>query len=68
MKKFPIVPIVVVIVAFALSILMARKVEEGRAGLVETGAVRTYFPRLGLDKFVADLKWVKLVQEMGWQS
>ena len=33
MKKFPIVPIIIMIAAFALSIMAARKVDEGRANL-----------------------------------
>ncbi len=70
MKKFPIVPVIVAIAAFALSVLAASRVEDGRAALTNNSQrlSRVYLPHLGMDKFVADLKWVKIVQEMGWHS
>ena len=67
MKKFPIIPVIVAVVALAISIVAGRKVESGRATVISNKdrLARVYVPCMGMDKFLADLKWVKLIQDMG---
>jgi hypothetical protein len=67
MKRFPLIPTIVAIVAFALSVPCARRVETGRAELIanKDRVQRVYVPCMGMDKFIADLKWVMLIQDMG---
>jgi len=67
MKKFPVIPLIVAIVALVLSVIAGRKVTEARKEMIdnENRIAWKHVSMLGMDKFIADLKWVKLIQDMG---
>jgi hypothetical protein len=67
MKKYASISVVVAIVALILSMLTGQRVESQRESLVNSKArsSRVYLPRLGIDKYLADLRWVLLVQQFG---
>ncbi len=67
MKRLSIISIAVALAALVLSMLAGRNVDQQRSQLVANQAQmqRVYLPRFGMDKYLADLRWVMLVQQMG---
>jgi len=70
MNRFPVVSTAIMIVAFVVSIIISRDMLQVREQLMygDVKAERmnmTYFPVLGVDKFYADIEWIRLIQQMG---
>ncbi|MHC4884571.1 MAG: hypothetical protein ACYTGH_05745 [Planctomycetota bacterium] len=68
MGKFPVISLVIAIVAFVAAAQLSRNMNAMRAEMYKDKPLRlsrTYMPVLGMDKFCADISWVKLIQDMG---
>ncbi len=67
MKKSVVLALVIAVACLCLAIFAGRKVEDARSSLSSAAAAKThiYLPRFGVDKFLADIRWVLLIQQMG---
>lgn len=68
MGKFPVVSLVIAIIALVGSVQFSREMNRMRMDMYKNLPERTsrvYTPVLGIDKFYAGISWVKLIQDMG---
>jgi len=70
MKRLSFIPFIVAVAALVVAIVCGNSVKAQRAQLVTKQAQlqRTYMPLLGIEKYIADLRWIWLIQQMGRQS
>jgi hypothetical protein len=75
MKTTAIACIVIAVLGVGVAFFTGTRVEQERVDIVkgecenpEKRLNRVYLPRLGLDAYLADLRWVWLIQQMGRQS